>query len=715
MPIDSERLIRYLRDDAGRPLKAKELAKELGVPQDDYREFKELLHTLEEQGSIYRVKKQRYAVPQKINLVVGRLQGIKSGAAFLVPDEDQTDVFVPASALESAVDGDRAVVRIERHKRGEKPQGRVIKVLERSRQRIVGEYRRAKNFGFVEPDDQKLKRDVFIPPDGEGDAREGDIVVVEVDAWGDERLNPSGRVVEVLGRRDDAGVDVLSIVHGHELPLSFPSDVQQAAEAIHGRGITAQDLADRLDLRDQLVFTIDPSDARDHDDALSIRSLEDGVWEVGVHIADVSHYVEPGDLIDAEAFRRGTSVYLVDRVIPMLPDELSGDLCSLRPNVDRLALSLLLRVRADGEVISSRAARTVIRSGHGLSYEDAQAYIDGERSDPADVRDALAALVTLSRAIRKRRAERGSIDFDLPEARVVLNQEGEPTDIQRVLRLESHRLVEDYMILANETIAQRASRMKMPFIYRIHDAPAEDRLETLADFAGSMGVRFKPSKDPRAFQRLLAQVDGRPEEDLLSTVMLRSMKQARYSVEDVGHFGLASRHYTHFTSPIRRYADLVVHRLVKRAYIDEERVSQDELPRLEDAARVASQQERVAVDAERDSIDLKKAEYMERHLNDEFDGTISGVTSFGFFVLLDQVFVEGLVHVNALGDDYYVFVDEQYALIGENSKRRFRLGDRVRVRVAAVNRAERKIDLMLVEGGERGGRRGRGGRSRERS
>lgn len=708
--MENERILKYLRDDAGRPLKAKELARALGVPQDEYREFRDLLRQMEEQGSVYRVKKQRYAIPQKINLVVGRLQGIKSGAAFLVPDEDRTDVFVPANALESAVDGDRVVVRVEGRGRGDKPNGRVIKVLQRARERVVGEYRRAKRFGFVEPDDRKLNRDVFIPPEAEGSARDGDVVVVEIDAWGDERLNPSGRVVEVLGRREDAGVDVLSIIHGHELAMAFPADVQQEAERIHERGITEEDIAGRTDLRDVLTFTIDPSDARDHDDALSVRPAGDGLWEVGIHIADVSHYVEEGALIDAEAFRRGTSVYLVDRVIPMLPDELSGDLCSLRPDVDRLALSLLVRLKEDGSVKSSRAVRSVIRSRHRLSYEDAQEFIDGRRSEPGEVAQALDALVALSRAVRGRREQRGSIDFDLPEARVVLNQQGEPTDIQRVLRLESHRMIEDFMILANETVAREAVKRKIPFIYRIHETPAEDRLENLASFAASLGVRFKPSKDPRAFQRLLEQVDGRPEEGLLSTVMLRSMKQARYSVENVGHFGLASENYTHFTSPIRRYPDLIVHRLVKRAFVDGERLGDENTARLEDAARLSSEREREAVAAERDSVDLKKTEFMERHLNDEFTGTIAGVTSFGFFVLLDQVFVEGLVHVNALEDDYYIFVEEQYALIGENSKRRFRLGDRVRVRVASVNRPERKIDLMLVDEPEaRRGRRGRSG------
>jgi len=708
----ADRLVEYLRDEAQRPLKAKELAKALDVPQEDYAEFKELLRRLEDEGAIYRVKKQRYAVPQKINLLVGRLQTIKSGAGFVIPDEGGTDVFVPPQSLESAVDGDRVVVRVERRRRGEKPQGSIIKVLERSRQRVVGVYRTARSFGFVEPDDRKLVRDVFIPPDAAGDAQDGQVVVVEVEGWGDERLNPSGRVVEVLGERDDPGVDVLSIVHGHDLPLEFPARVEQAARALREEGVTGAAVSGREDLRDELVFTIDPADARDHDDALSVRQLDDGAFEVGIHIADVSHYVEEGGPIDAEAFRRGTSVYLVDRVVPMLPETLSADLCSLRPDEDRLAVTLLVRIDAEGQPGRSRLVRSVIRSSHKLSYEDAQAVLDGERSISPEVDTALQQLVTLSRGIRAARAARGSIDFDLPEARVVLNQQGEPTDIQRVMRLESHRLIEDFMILANETVATMATRRKLPFIYRVHEPPDADRVEQLADFVRTFGVRFKPSKDPRAFEALLEKVEDRPEAGLISTVMLRSMKQARYSTENLGHFGLASTHYTHFTSPIRRYADLAVHRVLTRVFVDGERLPEEHRSRLTDAARVASERERVAVAAERDSVDLKKAEFMERHIGDEFAGTISGVTSFGLFVLLDDFFVEGLVHVSSLEDDYYVFLDEQYALLGEHSKRRYRLGDRARVQVAAVDRSERKIDLVLVEETpqrrpRRGGKRGR--------
>ena len=713
MPIEPNAIVEHLREQSGRPLKAKELARALDISNEDYPEFKELLRRLEDEGALYRVKQQRYAAPEKINLVVGRLQTIRSGAGFVNPDEGDEDLFIPPHALGSAVDGDRVVARIESRRRGERAQGTVIKVLERARSRAVGEYHTQKNFGFVEPDDQKLKRDIFIPPDAAAGAKDGDLVVVEIDSWGDDRLGPAGRVVEVLGPRDRPGVDVLAILHDHELPASFPPEVQAAAVAINKAGIRPRDLQGREDLRDLLVATIDPVDAKDHDDALSVvKAGED--YEVGIHIADVAHYVEEGGTIDVEAYGRGTSVYLVDRVVPMLPHELSGDLCSLKPDVDRLALSLLVRLSPEGELKSSRLVRSVIRSRHKLSYEAAQEIMDGKRSGDVELDESLRILLMLSRHIRSQRLQRGSIDFDLPEARVLLNAQGEPTDIQRVLRLESHRLIEDFMILANETVARRASRAKLPFIYRIHEAPDQDRVEQLGEFVRSFGLRFRPTREPKAFQALIEQAQGRPEEGLVSTVVLRSMKQARYSAENVGHFGLASQHYAHFTSPIRRYPDLVVHRLLARAFIEGERLDADLNEQLIGTARRSSERERVATSAERESIALKKVEFMERHLGEEFEGTISSVTSFGFFVLLDAFFVEGLVHVNTLEDDYYVFLDEQYALQGENSGRRFRTGDRVKVRVSAIDRQRNQIDLALLEdaAGRASRRRGRsGGRS----
>lgn len=697
MAMTAEIVIRHLQSEARRPLKSKELARGLGVAEPDYAEFKELLARLVKDGLLYRVKGQRYALPKKINLAVGPLQVIRSGAGF-VETEEGPDVFVPADALGSALDGDRVVARVERRHRGDRPEGRVIKVLDRARTTVVGVYHPARNFGFVVPEDQKVGKDVFIPPELDGGAGEGDVVVVEITNWGDSKRGPAGAVATVLGKLGDPGVDVLAVAHGHELPLAFPPEVEQAAAELGERGVDLSAARDRVDLRGQLVFTIDPADARDHDDALSIQRGEDGLWHVGVHIADVSHYVEEGRAIDQEAFRRATSVYLVDRVVPMLPEALSNDLCSLRPHEDRLAVSLLLRLDDDANVRDHRVVRSIIRSAHKLSYEDAQAVIDGSGSVSEETDQAVRALATLARRLRAQREARGSIDFDLPEARVVLNTVGEPTDIQKILRLEAHRLIEDFMILANELVDRTARQRKLPFLHRVHEAPDGDRLEQLQLFLAGLGVRIPVRPSPKDLQEAIARFEERPEASLVSTVVLRSMKQARYSEKPLGHFGLATDHYTHFTSPIRRYSDLVVHRLLTRALVDGERLAEHlRTAYLPQIARRTSERERVAVEAERDSVDLKKTEFMEQHLGDIFEGTISGVTSFGLFVLLDRYFVEGLVHVSSLEDDYYIFQEERFALLGENTGRRFRLGDRVRVQVASVNLEERKIDFVITD------------------
>jgi ribonuclease R len=521
-------------------------------------------------------------------------------------------------------------------------------------------------------------------------------VQVRIVSWGDAHRGPAGEVERVLGRLGDPGVDVLTVAYGHELPMDFPPDVLEAAESLRQGSVRPADLDGRHDLRGQLIFTIDPADARDHDDALSIRRTEDDLWEVGVHIADVSHYVEEGGVIDQEAFLRGTSVYLVDRVISMLPEALSNDMCSLRAHEDRLAVSLIVELDDDANVRRHKLVRSVIRCAHGLSYEDAQAALDGERSVSEEADEALRALLALSRKLRAKRSARGSIDFDLPEARVVLNPAGEPIDIQRVLRLDTHRLVEDFMILANEVVDQEAARRKLPFIHRVHEPPDPSRVETLRTFLAGLGVRLVETPKPADLQQAIQKFAGRPEEGLVSTVVLRSMKQARYSEKPLGHFGLASEHYTHFTSPIRRYSDLIVHRLATRALSDGERLPEElRTEYLPAAARHTSQRERVAVSAERDSIDLKKVEFMQQHVGEAFEGTVSGVTTFGLFVLLDRFFVEGLIRLSSLEDDYYVFLEDQFALVGEHRRRRFRLGDRLRVSVASVDLERRQIDFAL--------------------
>lgn len=696
---DEARVVEYLRRSSRGPLKPKALARGLDVATDDYRNFKRLLQEMERTGKLYQVKGNRYAVPEKINLVVGRLSIIKSGDGFVIPeDASQEDLFVPAVEQDTAMDGDQVVARIEGRPRGRNPRGRIIKVLERAHPTIVGTFKGGGKLNYVEPRDRKMTRDVLIPTGEERGARDQDVVVVKIVHYGDRKLNPLGEVETVLGPITRPGVDVLAILHEYGLAHEFPEHVEEAAARIARRGRPKLQEG-RVDRRDLLLFTIDPSDAKDHDDALSIEPAGEGLWEVGVHIADVSWYVERGEAVDLEALSRGTSVYLVDRVVPMLPHSLSSDLCSLRPDEDRYAVSLFATLDMEGRVRTFRFERTLIRSRHRLAYEEVQDVLDGKGGVDETTDAALHQLDQLARVLRRKRRKRGSIDFDLPEARVILGEEGKPIDIQRVVRLESHRLIEDFMLLANEIVAAEATRRRLPVLHRIHEPPVRDRMDSLRDFLGSIGHAL-PRREiqPRDLQKVLGRVEGRPEENLVSTVILRSMQRARYSPENLGHFGLATDHYAHFTSPIRRYPDLVTHRVVVRALVEGKDIPEDwGGDELEELAERCSARQRAADEAERDSVELKKIEYMERHLGDRFDGLIAGVTSFGFFVLLDDVFIEGLVHVNTLHDDYYEFRDAEYALVGDRKGRRFRLGDRVRVDVARIDREERHVDFALVE------------------
>jgi ribonuclease R len=687
-----------------RPLKLKEIARELEIGEDRYGELKATLAKLTEAGRVYRIKSQRYALPEQINLVVGTLDSTRRGAGFVVPEKrkaDETDVFVPPHKLGGAVHGDRVVARVEGRRGRDNREGRIIQVLERAHSQVVGTLQRGKRFGFVVPDNTRLGFDVYVAEEALKQAREGQKVVVSIEDWGDGTKSPEGRVVEVLGDPDAPGVDILSIIRTHELDPDFPPEVEESA-----RKLTADFDAEakkRLDLRDKLVFTIDPHDAKDFDDALSIEERGDGLYEIGIHIADVSHYVREGGSIDEEAFDRGTSVYLVDRVIPMLPEHLSNGLCSLKPDEDRLTYSVIVVLDGEGKVRESSFHQTVIRSRFRLTYQEAQEVIDGKlpRAELKAVTEPLQTLRGLAKVLRQKRSTRGSLDFDLPEAIVELDDEGFPIDIQESVRLDSMRLIEEFMLLANETVAHHATKLKVPFIYRVHDRPAPEKIDQIRDFVAALGYQLpkKAKVNPRVFAEIIEQARGKREEELVNTVILRSMKQARYQVDNLGHFGLAADDYTHFTSPIRRYPDLEVHRLLKKIQTGErwkgEREKQVE--RLEHVTSHSSVEERNAVEAERDSIDLKKVEFMERHIGDEFDGSISGVTSFGMFVRLNKYFVEGLIHLHDLSDDYYEFHEGKYALIGRNTGRRFRLADPVRVRVESVNKEKRQIDFVLLD------------------
>ncbi len=677
------------------PLKAKDLAKELRIGTHGYRAFRRLLAGMEAEGVVHRIRGHRYAVSNERTTVTGSLRSTADGHGFVRPEQGE-DVFVAAHKLESAMDGDRVVVRIDRRPPGRNPEGTVVRVLERAHETIVGLFREGRRISYVKPLDPRQRRDILIHEGETADAEEGHVVVVRLTSFGDAHIGPTGGVEEILGFLSDPGVDVLAIAHGHGLALDFPDDIEEAAAAAAERG-AAEPGPDRVERTDLLVFTIDPADAKDHDDALSIRRLDDGAVEVGIHIADVSHYVRPGEPVDVEALARGTSVYLVDRTIPMLPHVLSSDVCSLAPGGERLAVSVFVELDREGRIRERRYERTILECAAGLSYEEAESVLSGEGTVRTDIDEALRTLDDFARLLRAERKERGALDLDIPEAKVILDPEGRPVDIRKRDRLSSHRLIEDYMLLANEVVATDLEARDLPGLYRIHERPDREKIEALAETLSRFGIplRQRNALKPRDVQQVLERLQGHPAEALVSQLVLRSMAKARYAPENEGHFGLASPAYAHFTSPIRRYPDLVVHRVITEALIHGRREGLPDRDTLPTVAEHCSAREQAAAEAERDSVALKKVEYMEAYVGDVFTGRISGVQPFGFFVTLDDVFVDGLVHVRSMEDDHYRFVEREHTLRGERGGRAYRLGDEVEVQVARVDRDTRRIDFAI--------------------
>lgn len=709
-----EKILAFMREKAYRPLTASQLEEALAVEGEAARQaFREALQRLEAEGRVVRTRTSRYGIPERMNLAVGVLHGHPRGYAFLL-QPDGEDVFIPAENLNGAMHRDRVVVRLlGRARAGRKPEGEVIRILERANREVVGRLERHRSYGFVTPLDQRVYWDVFVPADQLGEAQTGDLVVVEITRWPERRRGPEGRVVRVLGPEDAPGVDVAAIIAKAGLRVEFPPEALAQAERIPDE-VRPEDLVGRRDLRDRLIVTIDGADAKDLDDAVSLERLPPGgeaTWRLGVHIADVSHYVPEGSPLDLEARRRATSVYLVDRVVPMLPPKLSNGICSLNPRVDRLTLSVVMDFDDRGRRVSYDIFPSVIRSRHRLTYEAVQRMLEGDpKEDPevrrlheqyADVLPMLRDMARLAMRLAARRERRGSIDFDIAEVKVVLDERGVPRELLRRERTIATRIIEEFMIAANETVAEHCHWRQVPFLYRVHEEPDPDEVEELSHFLTFLGYRLPPRRKlhPRQFQQVLKQVEGRPEEYLVNAVVLRTMKRARYATEELGHFGLAARFYCHFTSPIRRYPDLVVHRIVKelvaRGSLSERRVEELEAM-LPDIADHCSQQERVAEEAERESVDLKKVEYMRDKVGEQYRGIISGVAPFGLFVTLPNL-VEGLVHVSTMTDDYYHFEEKLYSLVGERTRRTFRLGDEVDVIVARVSPETRTVDLVRAD------------------
>ena len=708
-----ERILSYMREAAYKPLTDAELAEEMKLTDEELVTFWPAMEELEKTAAIIKNRNELFGVPERMNLVVGKLSMSAKGFGFIIPDvrekETDSDVFVPGAMMASAMNGDKVVARVTPSEiPGRSREGEIIRIVERANKRIVGTFESSKTFGFVTPDDTKLSQDVFIPKKSFHGAKVGMKVVVEITKWPDGRRSAEGNIIEVLGKVGEPGVDVLSVMRQYELSEGFPEDVQAAADAAES-AVSPEEYRGRRDRRDFHIVTVDGDDAKDLDDGVYVEKHADGSFFLGVYIADVSWYVRENAPLDREARARGTSVYLVDRVIPMLPKKLSNGICSLNAGEDRLAMACEMEIGTDGKVKSYEILPTVIHVYRRLTYnivnkilvdKDPQ-FID----DNADILPMLQNMAELRNAMKAARHERGAIDFDLPEVKVKLDAEGHPVALIKREGSLAESVIEQCMLAANETVAEHMDKKELPFIYRVHEQPSEEKIQRLNDLLAAFSLHVKTGEsgeiEPKDVQKVLEKVIGQPEERIISTVSLRSMQQARYADQSLGHFGLAAQYYTHFTSPIRRYPDLIVHRLLRETFktgtIPAAR--QEKLHSLlPEIADLASQRERIAIEAERETTDMKKIEYMAQFVGETFEGVISGVTAFGIFVELDNG-VEGLVHVSSMVNDYYNYVEERYALVGERSNHAYCLGDTVEVKLVRANVEERNIDFILTDNG----------------
>lgn len=697
------------------PMKEKELAVFLQVTKEDREEFRTVLQELLAEGQLMLTLKGKY-MKSNGKVLTGIFTGNAKGFGFVEIEGQKEDLFIPEDKTAGAFHKDTVQVSLLPGHAGKRQEAQVIKVIARGMTQVVGTYERTReNFGFVVPDNGKLPQDIFVPKERSKGAVSGHKVVVEITDYGTNRRSPEGKVVEILGHINDPGVDIMSIVRGYELPVEFSEKIMNQAERV-SQEVSQADCAGRRDLRDTDMVTIDGEDAKDLDDAVSV-SFDGEKYHLGVHIADVTNYVQENSALDREALKRGTSVYLVDRVIPMLPHALSNGICSLNAGVDRLALSCLMTIDKQGEITDYEICESVIRVNKRMSYNQVRAMLENETLVEKDkeyqqyreLYPMFLLMKELSALLRQRRRKRGSIDFDFPECKILLDQEGHPTEIKPYERNVATDIIEDFMLAANETVAQHFYWLELPFVYRVHDVPDPDKLQKLSAFINNFGYYMKSmgragSKvsseeiHPKEIQKLLVRIEGTPEEAMISRLALRSMKQAKYSIECTGHFGLACQYYCHFTSPIRRYPDLQIHRIIKeqlRGRLREERILHYK-GILPEVAKHSSETERRADEAERETDKLKKVEYMENYVDECFDGVISGVTAWGIYVELANT-VEGLVHVSKLPGDYYYYDENKCEMVGDATGRAFKLGMPVRVRVESCDRFNRTIDFALVE------------------
>jgi ribonuclease R len=706
LDLSKDQILQLMAEE-DRPLLFREVLRRLNLQKENRQRAKELFRDLAEEGKIVRIRGNRYGLPSKMNLVVGRVKCHPDGYGFVIPEkEGEEDIFISVRNLKEAMNGDRVVARVESVRRKGK-EGKVIRILERGFHKVVGKFMKATHYSYVIPEDERILQEIYIPEGETKRARPNQMVVAEITQYPSERARPQGRITHILGYPDDPEVEPQIIIHKYDLPHRFSSPVLREARELPIMP-PPDEYYDRVDLREVPTFTIDGENARDFDDAVSIEEERDGGMKLYVSISDVSHYVEEGSALDGEAYLRGTSVYFPDRAIPMFPPELSNEICCLHPRKDRLTVTVELTYDANGEGKGVRFYPSVIRSDERLTYTIVKKILSDEDNELRErfchLLPSLDRMAFLSQRLRQRRTEKGAIDFDLPEPEIILNLQGETQGVIRTERNLAHQLIEEFMIAANEAVAYFMEKNGSPSIYRIHQPPGREAMDEFRRFISHLGYKsIKPDhgmrKDsdhsPQELQKILSEVKGKPEERVVNNILLRSMKWAKYSAKNLGHFGLASEAYTHFTSPIRRYPDLIVHRLLKRILSKKEgRISEEELAKKAD---YLSRRERVAMEAEREILDRYRVRFMKEKIGEELEGVISGVMAFGFFVELKEIFVEGLVRVTSLHDDYYQYHENRYCLIGERTHRTFRIGDEVKVRVDRVDVERRHIDFGLIK------------------